>query len=69
MKKIGAMLLAIAGVFLFGKYKGKQDEKNKQNENNIKQVKSSRRIKNSIEKLNADERVNYYDELLNNADR
>lgn len=68
-KKITAVLLAIIGIFLFGKHKGKQNEKNKQNENSIKQVKSSRRIKNSVEKLNADERANYYNELLNNADR
>jgi len=68
-KKITAVLLAIIGICLFGKHKGKHDENKQQNENNIKQVKSSRRIKNNIEKLNADERANYYNELLNNADR
>ena len=68
IEKIGAVFLFIIAIFGYGKFKGRQDEKNKQNEENIEQVKSSRKIKSNIEKLDANQRIELYSKLLDNAD-
>ncbi len=43
IKKITAVILSILGIFLFGKFKGKQNEKNKQNKEVIKKIRATRK--------------------------
>ena len=43
IKKITAVILSVLGIFLFGKFKGKQNEKNKQNKEVIKKIRATRK--------------------------
>ena len=57
IEKIGAVLLFIIGIFTYGKFKGKQDEKNKQKKKGIDDIKKTKKIKNKIRNLSRSDKL------------
>lgn len=57
IKKIGAIILFIIGIFTLGKFKGKQDERNRQKDKAINAVKDAKRIYNRNSKLSRTDKL------------
>ena len=57
IEKIGAVFLFIIAIFGYGKFKGRQDEKNKQNKKGVDTVKNSKRISRGIRSISRSDKL------------